>query len=58
MPAEYVCQVCGARTAVSALAYPPEHHLCLQCAFLAACVPDPSERDAIRRRLAREWDED
>jgi hypothetical protein len=58
MPAEYVCQTCGARAAVSALAYPPDHRLCLPCAFLAAWVPDPGERDVIRRRVDRERDED
>jgi hypothetical protein len=58
MPAEYVCQACGARTTASALTYPTDHRLCLQCAFLAACVPDPMERDVIRRRFDRERDED
>jgi hypothetical protein len=38
--------------------HPPAHHLCLKCAFLAAYVPDPQERDAIRRRLDRERSED
>jgi hypothetical protein len=56
MPAEYVCQACGAPAAVSALAYPPDHRLCLPCAFLTTCVPDPRERDMIRRRFDRERD--
>jgi hypothetical protein len=50
---EFVCENCG--VVIMMLAdRPPEDGMCFTCSFLEANVPDPAEREAIRKRLDHE----
>jgi hypothetical protein len=51
MTVSYICRDCRRPVTQFAAMVAPEHGRCLICHFLATTIPDPTEREKLRREL-------
>jgi len=50
----FLCRDCDAAVTAVVLDAPPDDYRCLTCHFLAKHVPDPIEREILRRLFTME----